>query len=48
MSNSAILKNATWKQCNNKCYKIKKLEHNIVQHLHSATLVRTTVNSATS
>ena len=45
MSNSAILKNATWKQCNIKWYKIKIVEHNIVLHLHSETLKNRTVNS---
>ena len=47
MSNSAILKNATWKQCNIKWYKIRIVEHNIVQHLHSATVNGVTTKSAT-
>ena len=48
MSNSAISKNTTWKQCNIKWQKVKIVEHNIVQHLHGATLGSAIVNSATS
>ena len=48
MSNSAVLKNTTWKQGNIKWQMIKIVEHNIVQHLHSATLDSATVNSVTS
>ena len=48
MSNSAILKNTAWKQCNIKWQKIKIVQDNIVQYLHSATLDSATVNSVTS
>ena len=48
MSNSAVLKNTTWKQGNIKWQMIKIVEHNIVQHLHSATLDSARVNSSTS
>ena len=48
MSNSAVLKNTTWKQGNIKWQMIKIVEHNIVQHLLSATLDSARVNSSTS
>ena len=48
MSNSALLRNVTWKQWNIKWLKIKIVELNIVQHLHSPTLDSATVNSAAS
>ena len=35
-------------QCNIKWQKVKIVEHNIVQHLHGATLGSAIVNSATS
>ena len=48
MSNSAVLKDTTWKQGNIKWQMIKIVEHNIVQHLHRATLDSARVNSWTS
>ena len=48
MSNSAVLKNTTWKQGNIKWQMMKIVEYNIVQHLHSATLDSAIVNSSTS
>ena len=42
MSNSAILKKWNIKWC-----KIRIVEHNIVQHLHSATVNGVTTKSAT-
>ena len=47
ISNSTLLNNGKWKQYHINYYNIKIVEHNIVQHFHSATLGRAAVNSAT-